>query len=162
MDDGTAIHNDVCFWFKDVNFSKQFIEKYIPSDYEKTKIKKIVLEDIVSNNNVLIGYCDVVIDYEDEAGNIQKLLIEVKSSASVINKDPMDVLRQIKKYRFYNKKITQVFLIYFGDSEILLEHEDLFTDEDITVLDISDMDPNRKKSEPEPKKKEYNFSGRGQ
>jgi hypothetical protein len=122
MANETAIHNEICRRFKKEDYSKKFIAEHTQEGCKK--IHKITLEDIISNNNILIGFCDVVIDYEDEMGNAQSLLIEVKSSADVINKDSNDVLRQIKKYIFYLKKITKVFLIYSGNHSI--EDTDLF------------------------------------
>jgi hypothetical protein len=139
MTTGTEIHNEICNKFRDKNYSKVFIAEYTAEGC--SKINKIILEDIISNNNILIGYCDVVIDYEDGDGRKHKALVEVKSSADVINKDPQNVLRQIKKYRFYNKSITQPFLVYTSEGSYnLVEDTDLFSDEGITVVDIEDFD----------------------
>jgi hypothetical protein len=136
MSNGTKIHNEICRRFKSKEYSKSFLQIYTQDGCKKTN--KIILEDIVSNNNYLIGYCDVVIDYEDNGGRQQKALIEIKSSADAINKDSNDVLRQIKKYRFYNKSITKVFLVYSSDaSGQPIENTNLFSDEDIFVVDIN-------------------------
>jgi magnesium-transporting ATPase (P-type) len=135
MSNGTEIHNEICNRFRNTDYSQEFIIKY--TDEGCSEINRIILEDIISNNNILIGYCDVVIDYEDFNGRNQKALIEVKSSAEVINKDPQEVLRQIKKYRFYNKKFTKTFLIYTSEESYdYVNNKDLFIEEDILVVDI--------------------------
>jgi formylglycine-generating enzyme required for sulfatase activity len=137
MSNGTQIHNEICNRFRDENYSKEFIIKY--TDEGCSEINRIILEDIISNNNILIGFCDVVIDYEDFNGRKQKALIEVKSSATVINKDPQEVLRQIKKYRFYNKKITKSFLVYtYQENYEIVDDIGLFSDEDIIIIDVHD------------------------
>jgi formylglycine-generating enzyme required for sulfatase activity len=138
MSNGTQIHNEICNRFRDENYSKEFIEEYTKEGCKK--IYKIILEDIISNNNILIGFCDVVINYEDNGGRQQKALIEVKSSAAVINKDPQEVLRQIKKYRFYNKKITKSFLVYTSEeTDEGVKDLGLFSDEDIIVIDVDNI-----------------------
>jgi hypothetical protein len=153
MSNGTEIHNLICRFFKEPACAQRFLNTYTPEGCGKCyyrsipihdgcgKINKITFEDIVSNNNILIGYCDVVIDYEDDNGKIQKALIEVKSSAGVINEDPHSVLRQIKKYRFYNNKITKTFLVYSNYGMVghnLIEDINLFTNEDIIVIDFEE------------------------
>jgi hypothetical protein len=139
MVDGTQIHNEICRTFKSEKYTKMFLQLYTKDGCKK--IKKIIFEDIISNNNILIGYCDVVIDYEDNDGRTQKALIEVKSSGEIINEDPQSVLRQIKKYRFYNKKFTKTFLIYSTEENYeLVEDTTFFTDEDITVVEVENFD----------------------
>lgn len=127
-------HNEICREFKNQKKSEEFITKFTIEGCKK--INKITLEKIVSNNNIIIGYCDVVIDYEDGNGNIQTLLIEVKSSSEVIESDANKVLRQIKKYKFYLKKVTKTFLIYSGQS-LSNETKEIFTDEEIVALKFS-------------------------
>jgi formylglycine-generating enzyme required for sulfatase activity len=130
MPNGTELHNELCRKFKDEDYSRNFLSTHTEEGCKR--IQKVTLEDIVSNNNILIGFCDVVIEYEDEDGKNQCVSIEVKSSADVIDKDSNDILRQIKKYKFYNKKVTKSFLFYSGYRRIL--DANLFTDEGIIVV----------------------------
>jgi ribosomal protein L37AE/L43A len=135
----TRLHNEICRRFKNEDYSQFFLSEYF--EIGCRKIKTVVLEDVVSNNGILIGYCDVVIEFEDDEKSKQKALIEIKSSADAINKDSNDVLRQIKKYRFYNKSITKTFLVYPGDaSNQPIEDTAIFTDEKITVLNINEFE----------------------
>jgi hypothetical protein len=135
----TELHNQICGKFKNEEYSRNFLSAYFETGC--SKIHKVVLEDIVSNNGILIGFCDVIIDYEDNNGRKQKALIEVKGNTDVIKIDTHEVLRQIKKYRFYNKSITKTFLVYSGDASMQpIEDTSIFTDENIIVLDINEFE----------------------
>ncbi|MGM0656416.1 MAG: hypothetical protein ACQETR_14020 [Thermodesulfobacteriota bacterium] len=116
---GTQAHNEICNWFLDEYNSLTFIRKYIDKDFdyidENSDSKPFVeVERIVSTGKHLIGYIDAFIDFKSKDGQRHSVAIEVKSSEGVISRDTNEIIRQMKKYKFYDPKITDMFLVYGG------------------------------------------------
>ncbi len=90
------------------------------------------MERIVSQGKHIQGYIDVWLDFTSSAGERHVVVIEVKSSAGVVARDTNDIVRQMKKYKFYEPQITDMFLVY-GEKDSSFD-KTVFTANGIKVL----------------------------
>ena len=72
---------------------------------------KVILEHLIVHNKFIIGYADVLLEYQTDAGVKECVLIEVKSKLS----DPAACLRQLRAYREYLPAVTKICVVHSDD-----------------------------------------------
>jgi hypothetical protein len=109
-------HFQICAWF--LQNAESFVRRFL---FERpSKAIKVTLEHLVTNNRFIVGYADVLLDYETDTGAKESVLIEVKSRLS----DPAACLRQLRAYREYLPGITKTCIVHGDDRyEIMSEND---------------------------------------
>jgi hypothetical protein len=80
-------------------------------DRPKTSVKVTLEQIVTTQTKFIIGFADVVLDYETDCGRKERVLIELKSRLS----DPAACMRQLRAYAEYIPDITKTCVIHCDD-----------------------------------------------
>lgn len=103
IDRRSQAHGQLCAWFLDN--AEAFVRRFL-FDRPKTRVK-VTLERLITHNKFIIGFADVILEYETDSGSKECVLIEVKSRLS----DFGACLRQLRTYEAYLSGITKLCVL---------------------------------------------------
>jgi hypothetical protein len=133
VDRFTDAHLEICAWF--LGNAEWFVRSFF-FDRPATEIK-VTLEHLITNNRFIIGYADVLLEYETDAGSKQCVLIEAKSQLS----DLAACLRQLRAYKEYLPSITKMCVVHSDERYEPYEDDDCrmrryFSSQGVYVIDF--------------------------
>jgi hypothetical protein len=133
VDRFTDSHLQICAWF--LGNAEWFVRSFL-FDRPATKIN-VTLERLITNNRFIIGYADVLLEYETDVGSKQCVLIEAKSHLS----DLAACLRQLRAYKEYLPNITKTCVVHSDERYEPFEDDDFrmrryFSSQGVYVIDF--------------------------
>lgn len=100
-------HFQIAAWF--VDHASAFVRRFL-FDRPRGPVK-VTVERLITHNKFIIGYADVLLEYETDVGAKEVVLIEVKSRLN----DPSACLRQLRAYCEYVPEITKICVVHQDD-----------------------------------------------
>ena len=103
----TDAHFQMSAWF--IEHAEMFVRRFLFD--RPARGVRVSVEHLIAHNKFIIGYADVLLEYETDAGTKERVLIELKSRLSY----PSACLRQLRAYREHLADVTKVCVVHCDD-----------------------------------------------